>query len=148
MGQKSKKTTDVAEIEYTVEPKFDGASISLIYENDILVRAATRGDGTEGEEITTNVKQIRSIPLSAKFSEYGISKIEIRGEVLMTKESFKKYNEHLAEQGIAPLANPRNAASGSLRMKDPMVVRKRNLEGNSISHKLYLYHSPQITTRC
>jgi DNA ligase (NAD+) len=126
--KRGRKLINTDEIEYSVEPKFDGASISLIYENDILVRAATRGDGTKGDDITTNIKQVKSIPLSAKFSDYGIQKIEIRGEVLMTKQSFKKYNEHLVEQGLAPLANPRNAASGSLRMKDPMVVRKRNLE--------------------
>lgn len=115
-------------IEYSVEPKFDGASISLIYENDILVRAATRGNGVEGDDVTTNIKQLKSLPLSARFSDYGISRVEIRGEVLMTKGSFKKYNEMLAEQNLPPLANPRNAASGSLRIKDPSVVRKRNLE--------------------
>ncbi|MEO8110284.1 MAG: NAD-dependent DNA ligase LigA [Ginsengibacter sp.] len=115
-------------IEYSAEPKFDGASISVIYENDHLVRGATRGDGVAGDDVTTNIRQIGSIPLSAKFSEYGIDKIEIRGEVLMTKNNFRKYNESLAEDGIAPLANPRNAAAGSLRMKDPAAVRKRKLE--------------------
>jgi len=111
-----------------VEPKFDGASISLIYENDMLVRGATRGDGIAGDDVTTNIKQIGSIPLSANFSDYGIEKIEIRGEVLMNKNSFKKFNESLAEEGLSPLANPRNAAAGSLRMKDPAAVRKRKLE--------------------
>jgi len=115
-------------IEYSAEPKFDGASISLIYENDFLVRGATRGNGVEGDDVTLNIKQLRSLPLSAKFSNYGIGKIEIRGEVLMTKGSFKKYNDMLAEQNLPPLANPRNAASGSLRIKDPAIVRKRNLE--------------------
>jgi DNA ligase (NAD+) len=119
---------DSADVEYSVEPKFDGASISLIYENDLLVRAATRGNGFEGDDITMNMKQLRSVPLSAKFSSYGINKIEIRGEVLMTKANFKKFNDMLAEQGLPPLANPRNAASGSLRIKDPAIVRKRNLE--------------------
>ncbi len=115
-------------IEYSVEPKFDGASISLIYENNFLVRGATRGDGVEGDDVTTNIKQLRSLPLSANFDDYGITKIEIRGEVLMTKANFKKYNDMLAEQNLPPLANPRNAAAGSLRMKDPALVRKRNLE--------------------
>lgn len=114
--------------DYSVEPKYDGASISLIYENDMLTRGATRGDGTAGDDITTNIRQIGSIPLSAKFSRYGVQKIEIRGEILMNKESFKKYNEALAEEGLAPLANPRNAAAGSLRLKDPAAVRKRRLE--------------------
>lgn len=131
--RKAKELTGLNDIEYCIEPKFDGASISLIYENDQLVRAATRGDGVEGEDITNNIKQIRSIPLSAPFSEYGIQQIEIRGEVLISKESFKKYNEWLATQNLPPLANPRNAASGSLRMKDPKDVAKRNLEA-------FLYH--------
>jgi DNA ligase (NAD+) len=119
---------DHQKVHFSVEPKFDGASISLIYENDLLVRGATRGDGIMGDDITMNVKQIGSIPLSANFSYYGIEKIEIRGEVLLNKENFKKYNESLAEEGLAPLANPRNAAAGSLRMKDPASVRKRKLE--------------------
>jgi DNA ligase (NAD+) len=135
--KRAKKLINSDKIEYSAEPKYDGASISLIYENDILVRGATRGDGAAGDDVTTNLKQIKSIPLSAKFSDYGIQKVEIRGEVLMTRQSFKKYNEHLVEQGIAPLANPRNAASGSLRMKDPMVVKKRNLEA-------ILYHTSYI----
>lgn len=126
--RRAKKLINTGKIEYSVEPKYDGASISLIYENDILVRGATRGDGVAGDDVTTNLKQIKSIPLSAKFSDYGIQRVEIRGEVLMTRQSFKNYNQHLVEQGLAPLANPRNAASGSLRMKDPMVVRKRSLE--------------------
>ena len=105
----------------------------MIYENDRLVRAATRGDGVEGEDITTNIKQIRSIPLTAGFSTYGIRQIEIRGEVIMSKKSFDQYNRQLAAQGLAPLANPRNAASGSLRMKDPKDVADRNLDA-------FLYH--------
>ena len=131
--RKAKELTGLDIVEYCIEPKFDGASISLIYENDILVRAATRGDGVEGENITNNIKQIRSIPLSAPFSEYGIQQIEIRGEVIMSKKSFTKYNDWLAEQGLSALANPRNAASGSLRMKDPKEVARRGLEA-------FLYH--------
>nr|MBA2249750.1 DNA ligase (NAD(+)) LigA [Chitinophagaceae bacterium] len=106
--KRARGMVNVNTIEYCVEPKFDGASISVIYENDLMVRAATRGDGTAGDDITTNIKQIRSVPLSAAFAKYGIKQIEIRGEVLMTKENFKKYNEHLTEQGSAPLANPSN----------------------------------------
>ena len=126
--RKAKELTGLKEIEYCVEQKFDGGSISLIYENDLLSRGATRGDGVEGDEVTTNVKQIRSIPLSAKFSEYGIHTVEIRGEVLINKNNFAKYNQQLVEQGLPPLANPRNAASGTLRIKDPAEVSKRNLE--------------------
>jgi DNA ligase (NAD+) len=131
--RKAREAAGKEMIEYCAEPKFDGASISLIYENDLLVRGATRGDGTEGEDITTNIKQIRSIPLSAAFSQYGIKQIEIRGEVLMTKNNFKVYNDKLAEENLPPLANPRNAASGSLRIKDAKEVAKRNLEA-------FLYH--------
>ena len=131
--RKARELTGLDTIEYCVEPKFDGASISLIYENDLLVRGATRGDGVQGDEITTNIRQIRSVPLSAAFSRYGIEQVEIRGEVLMNKENFKKYNQQLAEQQLAPLANPRNAAAGSLRIKDPAEVSRRNLE-------VFLYH--------
>ena len=126
--RKVRDLTGLKEIEYCVEPKFDGGSISLIYEDDIMVRGATRGDGVEGDNITTNIKQIRSIPLSARFSAFGIQQIEIRGEVLISKKNFAKYNEQIVEQGLAPLANPRNAASGTLRIKDPKEVSKRNLE--------------------
>lgn len=126
--KKARELVKMEELEYCVEPKFDGASISLIYENDLLARGATRGDGVQGDEITTNIRQIRSIPLSAKFSNYGIQQIEIRGEVLLSKSNFKKYNEGLVEQNLPPLANPRNAAAGSLRIKDPKEVGKRNLE--------------------
>lgn len=126
--RKARELTGEKNIEYCVEPKFDGASISLIYENDLLLRGATRGDGMEGDEITTNIKQIKSIPLSARFSDYGLQTVEIRGEVLINKNNFKKYNEQLIEQGFPPLANPRNAASGTLRIKDPSEVGKRSLE--------------------
>jgi DNA ligase (NAD+) len=136
--RKARELTKLDALEYCVEPKFDGASISLIYENDLLVRGATRGDGVEGDEITTNIRQIRSVPLSAAFSRYGIDQVEIRGEVLMNKENFKKYNQQLAEQQLAPLANPRNAASGSLRIKDPAEVSRRNLE-------VFLYHISYFT---
>jgi DNA ligase (NAD+) len=118
---------------YCVEPKFDGASISLVYENNLLVRACTRGDGVAGEDITQNIKQIKSIPLSIPLSDYGIKQIEIRGEVIMSKNSFAAFNEKLKLKQQAPLANPRNAAAGSLRMKDPKEVGERNLDA-------FIYH--------
>ncbi len=104
MGEVARKD----KLEYCVEPKFDGASISLIYDNDLLVRGATRGNGVEGDDVTTNLKQIRSIPLHASFNEYGIQQVEIRGEVMMSKKAFAAYNGQLARQNIAPLANARN----------------------------------------
>jgi len=126
--RRARELSGVNKIEYCAEPKFDGGSISLIYENDFLIRGATRGNGVEGDEITTNIKQIRTIPLSAAFSRYGLQQIEIRGEVLINKTNFAKYNQQLVEEGLPPLANPRNAASGTLRIKDPSEARRRNLE--------------------
>lgn len=136
--RRCRELTGLKTITYCVEPKFDGAGISLIYEDDVLVRGATRGDGVVGEDITTNIRQIKSIPLRAAFSSYGVKQIEIRGEVLMSKAAFKKYNDQLAEEGIPPLANPRNAAAGTLRMKDPGEVARRNLEA-------FLYHISYFT---
>jgi DNA ligase (NAD+) len=136
--RKARELSGLAEVEYCVEPKFDGASISLIYENNLLARGATRGDGVRGDDITTNIKQIKSVPLSADFAAYGIDQVEIRGEVLINKSNFKKYNEALTAQGLPPLANPRNAAAGSLRIKDPQEVGRRNLEA-------FLYHVSYFT---
>ncbi len=131
--RKARESANLDFISYCVEPKFDGASISLIYENDLLVRACTRGDGVAGEDITTNIKQIRSIPLSIPLAENGIQQIEIRGEVIMSKNAFDAFNEKLKAKQQATLANPRNAASGSLRMKDPKEVAERNLDA-------FIYH--------
>lgn len=131
--RKVRELSGLEQIRYCVEPKFDGGSISLIYENDQLVRAATRGDGVAGDEVTINIRQIHSVPLTAPFSKFGIQQAEIRGEVLMNKENFSRYNQSLTAQGLAPLANPRNAASGTLRLKDPREVAKRNLE-------VFVYH--------
>lgn len=131
--RKVRELSGLTAISYCVEPKFDGGSISLIYENDKLVRAATRGDGVAGDEVTNNIRQIHSVPITAPFAAYGIQQAEIRGEVLINKENFNSYNQSLTAQGLAPLANPRNAASGTLRLKDPREVAKRNLE-------VFVYH--------
>ncbi len=131
--RKAKELSGLTEVEYCVEPKFDGASISLIYENNMLVRGTTRGDGVVGDDITPNTMQIKSIPLSANFLEYGINQIEIRGEVMLNKKNFKAYNDKQIEEGNPPLANPRNAAAGSLRIKDTAEVGRRKLEA-------FLYH--------
>ncbi|WP_456430796.1 NAD-dependent DNA ligase LigA [Nitratifractor sp.] len=108
---------------YYVEPKFDGASLNLIYENGLLKQAITRGDGVEGEEVTDNARTIRSIPLDIPHR----SLIEIRGEVLMTFEEFERLNKERTARGEEPFANPRNAAAGSLRQLDPSITAKRNL---------------------
>ena len=108
---------------YYVEPKFDGASLNLIYENGKLVKAITRGDGIEGEDVTNNAKTINSIPLTIKEK----NPIEIRGEVLMKYSEFEKINQERLQNNQEPFANPRNAAAGSLRQLDPAIVAKRNL---------------------
>lgn len=116
------------DVEYAVEPKFDGSSIGLVYENDRLLRAATRGNGAIGEDISSNARVIRSIPLEAAFSRYDIRRAELRGEVLIRKDSFKKINEERAREGLSLFANPRNTAAGGLRMKDPKETARRGLE--------------------
>lgn len=125
--RRCRELAGVDTIEYCVEPKYDGASVSVIYEDGKLVRGATRGDGVMGEDVTINIKQIRSIPLSAAFNKNHISQIEIRGEVVIHKEVFAEYNRQRAADGLAVLANPRNAASGTLRILDPREVGKRKL---------------------
>lgn len=109
--------------EFFCEPKFDGASMNLLYENGKLVRAITRGDGVEGEEVTQNVRTIRSIPLEIDYD--GL--IEIRGEVLIKKDDFEAINRERLNDGEALFANPRNAAAGSLRQLDSSVTAKRKL---------------------
>lgn len=108
---------------YVCELKIDGLAISLLYENGLLTRGATRGDGTTGEDITSNIKTIRSIPLRLKDN----ITLEARGEAYMPKGSFKKLNEARAERGEELLANPRNAAAGSLRQLDPKMAASRKL---------------------
>ncbi len=136
--RKARELSKLDSIEYCAEPKFDGASISVVYENNQLFCGVTRGDGETGDDITPNIKQIRTLPLSAAFNRYGIEQIEIRGEVLMNKTNFKKYNDAIMEEGLPPLANPRNAAAGSLRIKDSKEVGRRNLEA-------FLYHVSYIS---
>ena len=136
--RKARELSGEQNIEYCVEPKFDGASISLIYENNLLSRGATRGDGVQGDDVTVNIKQIRTIPLSAQFSIYGIQHAEIRGEVLINKNTFKHHNEERLAASLPPLANPRNAAAGSLRIVDPREVSRRRLEA-------FLYHISDVS---
>ncbi len=119
---------DEQALDYCVEPKFDGGTIVLVYENNTLVRAATRGDGAVGEEITLNAKAMRSIPLYADFAAYGIQTVELRGEALIRKEKFEKVNIARELEGLPLFANPRNAATGGLRMKDPAETAKREIE--------------------
>ncbi len=115
-----------ADIEYVCEPKLDGLAVSLLYENGKLVRGATRGDGTTGENITLNVRTIRAIPLKLRGKKIP-ERVEIRGEVFMPKAVFESLNEEAREQGGKTFANPRNAAAGSLRQLDPAISAKRQL---------------------
>jgi len=119
-------------IDYIAEHKFDGASLSLIYEKGRLVRGVTRGDGTTGEDVTPNVKTIRSIPLSvdaALLKKAGIpGDFEVRGEVIMSRKAFKAMNEQQEEQGGKIFANPRNAAAGAVRVLDPKITASRRLD--------------------
>lgn len=117
-----------SDVEYCVELKYDGGTIALVYENDTLVRAATRGNGAAGDEITANIRTLRSVPLQAAFSKLGIAKVELRGEALIRKDVFEKINQKRLEAGETLFANPRNAATGGLRMKDPKETATRGLE--------------------
>ncbi len=119
---------DEADVEYVVEPKFDGGSIALVFENDRLTRGATRGNGKKGEEMTANARAMKSIPLKANFSKYGIRKTELRGEVLIRKDVFERVNKQREKDGLSIFANPRNAATGGLRMKSAKESSGRGLE--------------------
>lgn len=119
------KTSD-GEVEFVCELKYDGASISLTYENGILVRALTRGDGFQGDDVTSNIKTIRSIPLRLKGDYPDL--FDIRGEIVMPFEGFVKMNAERVELGEEPFRNPRNTASGSLKLQDSAEVAKRPLD--------------------
>ncbi|MCE2962940.1 MAG: NAD-dependent DNA ligase LigA [Chitinophagales bacterium] len=123
-----KKELGDVDYEYYVEPKFDGSSIALLYENNNLVRAATRGDGTKGEDITANARMVKHILQVGDFKKLGYDTVELRGEVVINKSKFEKMNEAREEQGLVTFQNTRNTASGSLRIKDIAEVKNRNLE--------------------
>lgn len=114
------------EVAYACELKYDGASISITYENGVLLRAVTRGDGVQGDDVTHNVKTIRSLPLTLK-GDYP-ERFDIRGEIVLPFEGFAKMNAERVENGLEPYANPRNTASGSLKLQDSAEVAKRPLD--------------------
>jgi DNA ligase (NAD+) len=115
-------------VSYVVEPKIDGVAVSLMYENGILVVGSTRGDGVVGDDITANLRTIRTIPLRLFGDTKMPARLEVRGEVYMTKEGFQKLNKEKEERGEELFANPRNAAAGSLKLLDPKIVAQRNLD--------------------
>ena len=123
--------------EYEAELKIDGVSISLLYENGRLVRGATRGDGVRGDDVTPNVRTIRALPLKLESKH---DRLEVRGEIYISKRDFAKLNEAIEEAGHEPLANPRNAAAGGLRQKDPRAVAQRRLSA-------FVYHVVSVDGR-
>ncbi|MDE2366269.1 MAG: NAD-dependent DNA ligase LigA, partial [Betaproteobacteria bacterium] len=142
-----RQSLDVDQAEYAVEPKFDGLAISLCYENGILTTGATRGDGYIGEDVTRNLRTIKSIPLQLKADSHSASRpafMEVRGEVLMLKADFEKLNRQQRERNEKEFINPRNAAAGSLRQLDPGITASRRLtffaygigacEGGNVPH--------------
>ncbi len=118
------------EVEYEAELKIDGVSIDLLYENGVLARGATRGDGVRGDDVTSNVRTVRALPLKI---EPKFRRLEVRGEIYIAKSDFAKMNEEKVEAGEEPLANPRNTAAGSLRQKDPKLAAARHL-------RAFVYH--------
>ncbi len=114
--------------EYVAEPKVDGLGVALLYERGVLIRGATRGDGRLGEDVTHNLRTIRSLPLRLRGPLADLAVLEVRGEVFMRKDAFQRLNRELEEAGEAPFANPRNAAAGSVRQKDSGITAKRRLD--------------------
>ncbi len=125
-----KKGLGEESVEYEAELKIDGVSIDLLYEKGALTRAATRGDGVHGDDVTPNVRTVRSLPLKIDARH---QRLEVRGEIYIAKSDFLKLNEALEESGVEPLANPRNSAAGSLRQKDPKLASQRRLSA-------FVYH--------
>ncbi|MBE6803961.1 MAG: NAD-dependent DNA ligase LigA, partial [Ruminococcaceae bacterium] len=131
----NKRVKDVfLNAEYVVEPKIDGLSVSLEYTNGVFTRGSTRGDGVEGEDITANLRTVKSIPLRLKKD---IPFIEVRGEVYMPREVFLKIVEKQELNGEKPFKNPRNAAAGSIRQKNPKITAERNLD-------IYVFNIQQV----
>src|SRR2546430_16405012 len=122
-----------ARFTYVCEPKIDGLGVALVYEAGRFVRGATRGDGRTGEDITANLRTIRSIPMVLRGALAAAAVVEVRGEVFMPREEFAKLNRTLEEAGTPTFANPRNAAAGAVRQKDPAVTARRPLD-------IFLYH--------
>ncbi len=128
--ERVKRGLGIDQVEYEAELKIDGVSIDLLYENGHLARAATRGDGVRGDDVTPNVRTVRALPLRL---ETRVKRLEVRGEIYISKKDFEKLNEQLEDAGEEALANPRNAAAGSLRQKDPKLAAQRRLSA-------FIYH--------
>ncbi|MGD9898490.1 MAG: NAD-dependent DNA ligase LigA [Calditrichaceae bacterium] len=134
-------------VEYVAELKIDGLAVSLLYENGMFVRGATRGDGIQGDDITVNLRTIRSIPLKVFSETENLAPFEVRGEVYFPKESFLKVNQQREEEGESLFVNPRNAAAGSIKMQNPKIVASRNLQMYAYflySESDWFYHENHI----
>ncbi len=126
--KRMKRELDANKVEYTAEPKLDGLSVELIYENGKYARGSTRGDGINGEDVTENIKTIKAVPLRLRQKDIDLPQtLAVRGEVIMFIKDFERYNKKRVESGKDPMANPRNAAAGSLRRKDPRETADRPL---------------------
>ena len=125
--QRVVKTLKTERVDYVGEPKIDGLGVALIYENGLFIQGATRGDGKTGEDVTANLRTIRSIPLRIPTEERGYRVLEVRGEVYMEREAFLRLNREREKAGEPPFANPRNAAAGSIRLLDPAITASRPL---------------------
>lgn len=132
----TKEIGNLGDFRYYIQPKYDGLGLAVVYENGILTQAVTRGSGIEGEDVTLGAMEIKNIPKKINTLE-SIDRMEIRGEVMMSRTTFEKVNAERLQNGEKLFANPRNAASGSLRQLDPLVTRSRNLE-------FFAYAIPQI----
>ena len=130
--RRARERAEREKMEYVAENKFDGLSLSLVYEDGVLARGVTRGDGTTGEDVTPNIRTIRTIPLRvdpAALKKHGLPRdFEVRGEAIMTRKAFEELNSQQAEQGGKIFANPRNAAAGSIRVLDPKITASRRLD--------------------
>ncbi|MCD6411603.1 MAG: NAD-dependent DNA ligase LigA [Thermoplasmata archaeon] len=126
--ERIRKELGKEKISYVAEPKLDGLSVELVYENGVFVRGSTRGDGINGEDVTENLKTIRAVPLRLREANGVPSRLAVRGEVIMHIKDFEELNKKLIERGEEPLANPRNAAAGSLRRLDPKETAERPLD--------------------
>lgn len=133
-----------SDVEYVVENKIDGLGVALTYKDGRFVRGATRGDGIKGEDVTANLKTIKSIPLTIPVEREGIKELEVRGEVYMRRDGFEKLNAQRIAGGEAPFANPRNSAAGSLRLLDPSITASRPLD--ILVYQIgYMDHEPFAT---
>ena len=129
--RRAREGLELEQVVYVAEPKLDGASVEVVYEGGVLTLASTRGDGETGEDITSNVRTIRAVPLSIPYQ----GRLTVRGEVIIHREDLEQINEQRTARGEEPFANPRNAAAGSLRLLDPRLTAARPLRSTSAARR-------------